>query len=144
MAVNNSAPCLAKPVQIQVKPGIASSSESEHPLDNMIRRKHITWSIWQFLPFGNRIDWDKVQILVTLTYEDTFSSDSRNNVASHKTEVLALAQWANLEYYTSWSKFLFPFELPIWATMVPFFISPEVAKKCLFFLDWSVTLYYFM
>ena len=41
---------------------------------------------------------EKVQILVTLTYEDTFSSDSRNNVASHKTEVLVLAQWANLDY----------------------------------------------
>lgn len=42
MAVNNSAPCLAKPVQIQGNPGIASNSEtseSEHPLDNMLRRK---------------------------------------------------------------------------------------------------------
>lgn len=41
-ALNNSAPCVAKPLGAQGNPGIASSSEaseSEHQLDSMLRRK---------------------------------------------------------------------------------------------------------
>jgi len=48
----------------------------------------------------------------------TFFSDSRNDVVSCKTEILA--QWDNLKYYTNQGKFLFPFEIAYMSNYVSF------------------------